>query len=201
MSQFRLALFLLSVRSVLGGEVVFIRMGQKSYNLQERRCTRWVRVARFGVTGVASVRTFPKFPPCPTEPVPRWTPPLARTEPISSAGSTSGIMYSGWVEREILHNYSRERGVRICEKQFCCRPRALWGRRGRKKVFQAQGSSLQPWRSTCNPWRTLCQCRWMPKRRMWDPVGSPHWSCRHVERGAHTLRQVSWQDLWPHRDW
>lgn len=136
MSEFRLTLFWLSV-SDLRVEVVFIRMGQRCYNLQEMQFTRWVCVARFcGGAGVASVGSFPEFQftPCPTEPVSassKMDPPLAKAEPIINAGSTSGIMDLRRGEREYCTTASGT-GERIWEKQFCWRPKAQWGRRGRR---------------------------------------------------------------------
>ena len=47
-------------------------------------------------TGVASVRSCQKLPPCLTEPMPagsKTDPLLAKAEPISNGGSTSGITY------------------------------------------------------------------------------------------------------------
>lgn len=61
----------------------------------------WQGFGSGGVERVASVRTFPKFPPCPTQPMPassKMDPELAKAEPISDAGSPSGIMYLRWVE-------------------------------------------------------------------------------------------------------
>jgi len=48
-----------------------------------------------GGTGVASARSCWKLPLCPTQPVPpgsKTGPLLAKAEPISNSGSTSGIM-------------------------------------------------------------------------------------------------------------
>jgi len=49
-----------------------------------------------GAAGVASVRSYQKLPPCPIEPMPvgpNMDPPLAKAEPISNGGSTSGITH------------------------------------------------------------------------------------------------------------
>jgi len=56
----------------------------------------WQGSASQGATGVASVRSCQKLPPCPTEPTPAGSKtdfPLAKAEPISDGGSTSGITY------------------------------------------------------------------------------------------------------------
>jgi len=47
-----------------------------------------------GATGVASVRSCEKLPPCLIKPVPassKMDPPLAKAKPISDGGSASGI--------------------------------------------------------------------------------------------------------------
>ena len=47
-------------------------------------------------TGVASVRSCEKLPPCLIKPVPagsKMDPPLAKAKPISNGGSTSMITY------------------------------------------------------------------------------------------------------------
>ena len=49
-----------------------------------------------GATGMASVRSCQKLPLCPIKLMPagsKTDPPLAKAEPISNSGSTSGITY------------------------------------------------------------------------------------------------------------
>ncbi|GAB0186125.1 mitochondrial enolase superfamily member 1 [Grus japonensis] len=68
--------------------------------------------------GVASVRCHHKLPPCVTEPIPassKMDLPLAKAEPISDSGSTSGITYLR-KGKKLLCNSSWERRVRIHER-------------------------------------------------------------------------------------
>lgn len=73
------------------------------------------------VIGVASVRSCSRLPPCVTEPMPAGSKAdllLAKTEPGSDSGSTSGIMHLGRGKKIIAqkHLWPKKRGVRICEQ-------------------------------------------------------------------------------------
>jgi len=56
----------------------------------------WQGFGSRGATGVASVRSCDKLPPCPIEPIPagcKMDPLLAKAKQINDSGNTSGITY------------------------------------------------------------------------------------------------------------
>jgi len=73
------------------------------------------------------VRSCWKLPPCPTEPVPagsRTDPLLAKAEPISDGGSTSGITELRRGKKLLCNSSCSQRGVRRCESNSSADPEA-----------------------------------------------------------------------------
>ncbi|GAB0195124.1 hypothetical protein GRJ2_001977700 [Grus japonensis] len=140
-------------------------------------------------------------------------PPLAKAEPISDSGSTSG-------GKKHQKQLQPERGARICERNNSADTKGSAEGGGgdapgtgaeiplqpMEKTMVRQAVPLQPMEddggaqiSTCSLWRTPRWSRWMPKGGC-DPVGSPHWSRLLVgpvdlSRREPRLEQVCWQDL------
>ncbi|GAB0176179.1 epimerase family protein SDR39U1 [Grus japonensis] len=118
---------------------------------------------------------------------------LAKAEPISHSGSTSGI--TELRRGKIAAQQQPERRVRICERNNPADTKisAEGGGGGApgtraeiplqplEKTMVRQAVSLQPIElmveqiSSCSPWRTPRWSRWMPKGGC-DPVGSLRWS-------------------------
>jgi len=144
---------------------------------------------------VASVRSYEKPPPCPTESMPvgsKMDPPLAKAEPISDSGSTCAITHLRRKKKKTLHNgiLQQERRVGICQKNNSADTTVSeGGGRGGAPSTRAE-IPLQPMEkttvspcsprrsmveqvSTCSPCWTPGQSRWMPEEGC-DPVGSLH---------------------------
>jgi len=95
-----------------------------------------------GLQGVASVRSCQKLPLCPTDPVPassKMDPLLAKAEPISYCGGTSGIKYG----RREKNCSGVETGVRICVRKSP----AEVSKEGGEDVLQTPEQSVFP----CSP--------------------------------------------------
>jgi len=167
-----------------------------------------------GATGVTSVGSCQKLPPCLTEPMPASSKTdltLAKAEAISDGASTSVVTNLRRKKTLRNDNLQQERGVRICERNNSADT----------KVSEAEGAGgapdvgaevpLQPMEqtmvrqgvplqiSTCTPWRTPWWSRWMPEGGC-DPMGSSCWS-RLLEGPAEQwreepmLEQACWQGL------
>lgn len=107
---------------------------------------------------MVSMRSWQKFPPCPTEPMPgssRMDLLLAEAEAISSGVSTSGITELG----TLLHSTSstQKKGVRIRERNNFAGTKISEERRGGGAKAEMP---LQPMEKTmvghlcpCSPWR------------------------------------------------
>ena len=100
----------------------------------------WQSFGSEEATGVASVRSCWKLPLCLMEPTPassKTGPPLAKAEPISNGGSTSGIMY---LRRGkiccVTATAAGERSENMWEQQLCRPPG-----RGRRRQEELQALS------------------------------------------------------------
>ena len=82
----------------------------------------WQGFGSGGATGVASVRSCRKLPPCLTEPMPagsKMDPLLDKAEPIINGGSTFGIMYLSWGKSCCATAIAAsERSENMCENQL-----------------------------------------------------------------------------------
>jgi len=79
-----------------------------------------------GATGVGSVRSCQKLPPCPIEPVPagpKTNPSLAKAEPSTDGGSTSGIVYLRRKKPWARAFFSWREEGELCRPQGQCRRR------------------------------------------------------------------------------
>jgi len=90
-----------------------------SYFFSPRYELAWQGFDSGGATGVASVTSCWKLPPCLINPVPagsKTDPPLAKAKPISDSGSASGITYLRKGRKNTAGKRQLERGVRQCER-------------------------------------------------------------------------------------